>query len=146
MTQFRQTWAGRLLPWIAGSLLITTSVGCQARGNVSGRVTFQGKPLVFGTVLLVAADGTAHQGTIDENGNYTIASVPTGRARVAINSPDPTAPVANKSGIKDLEGDRRRAELKIRWVPIPPHYGDPNKSDLTLEVKGGKNPHNLELK
>jgi hypothetical protein len=109
-------------------------------------VTFRGKALVHGTVLLVAADGTAHQGTIDESGSYTIASVPAGRARLAVNSPDPTTPVANKSGIKDVEGDRRRADLKTRWVAIPGHYGDPNKSDLTLEVKTGKNPHDLELK
>jgi hypothetical protein len=38
--------------------LLALVVGCAGRGDVSGRVTYKGKALVFGTVQMAAADKT----------------------------------------------------------------------------------------
>jgi hypothetical protein len=39
--------------------------------------------------------------------------------------------------------DPQRAK---RYVAIPAQYGDPSKSNLTYEVKSGKQEHDIDLK
>ena len=51
---------------IAGAVLVALSmVGCAGRGNVSGKVTFQNKSLLWGTVLIEGSDGGHRQGSIE---------------------------------------------------------------------------------
>src|SRR5438132_3725963 len=69
--------------------LLTPIVGCGGKGDVSGQVTFKGKPLVFGTVQFEANDKTFKQGNINRDGTYSIDGVPVGEAKVAVNSPNP---------------------------------------------------------
>lgn len=134
----------------AGAALLTLALlGCQGRGDVSGTVTFQNKPVVYGTVLLVASDGRAHQGNIAEDGAYAVRGVAAGPARVAVSSPDPATPLMAREDARRAEDEqemRRRAALRGRWFAIPATYGDPAKSPLTVEVRGGDNHHDIELK
>ena len=37
-------------------LVAMIAAGCQSKGNISGKVTYKGKPLVYGTVLFVCSD------------------------------------------------------------------------------------------
>lgn len=37
-------------------------------------------------------------------------------------------------------------ERAKRYVPIPPQYGDPDKTKLSYEVKSGKQEHDIDLK
>jgi hypothetical protein len=132
----------------ASTLLACAVLGCQGRGDVSGMVMFQKKPLVFGTVMVVGSDGQIHQGNINADGSYTVTGVSLGEARIAVNSRAPDAPVVRKSEYKEdpnSETARQRAALKAQWFPIPAKYGDPNTSGLTLEVKRGTNAHPIEL-
>lgn len=131
-----------------GIVLIAAAAGCQGTGNVSGKVTYKDKPLVYGTVLIVASDGTIHQGSIREDGTYTVQGIQVGEARVAVNSPDPTTPLMRRAEPQgaELEEDRRRKSLKPKWFAIPADYGDPNKSGLKLQVRGGANAHDIDLK
>ncbi|HEV3260307.1 MAG TPA: hypothetical protein VG013_25860, partial [Gemmataceae bacterium] len=45
-------------PCWAFGLLVIIAVGCQGKGDVSGKVTYKDKPLVFGTVLFEGNDGS----------------------------------------------------------------------------------------
>src|SRR5262245_12552308 len=100
------------------ALLALAVLGCQHRGDLSGTVTYQAKPLVYGTVLVVASDGNTHQGPIGEDGSYSVHGVLVGPARVAVNSPDPGTPLVS-SPDEQREADksemRRRAALRARW-------------------------------
>jgi hypothetical protein len=120
-------------------------MGCAGRGDVSGKVTYKGKPLVFGTVQLEAADKTLKQGIIETDGSYSIEGVPTGEAKVAVNSPNP------KSG--DFQPLQREGQPPPPprpdfpgWVPIPAAYQDISKPRLTFTVKSGQNTFDIELK
>jgi hypothetical protein len=129
-------------------LVALAAAGCAGKGDVSGSVTYQGKPLVYGTVLLVDHEGNIHQPGIQEDGSYSVKGVSPGEALVAVNSPNPAAPVITLPGGEqpsDPEDERRRAALRQKWFPIPEHYGDPNRSELKLEVKPGPNLHDLKL-
>jgi hypothetical protein len=131
------------------ALLALAVLGCQNRGDLSGTVTHQDRPLVYGTVLVVASDGNAHQGPIEEDGRYTVRGVLAGPARLAINSPDPGTPLVSRDDncrdADDLEM-QRRAALRAKWFAIPGKYGDPGTSELSVEVRKGENKHDIRLK
>jgi hypothetical protein len=112
---------------------------------VSGKVSYKGKPLVFGTVQFEASDKTFKQGNIDRDGSYFIEGVPAGLAKVAVNSPNP------KSGdFQPLQREGRpppppRPQIP-GWFPIPAEYQDLSKPRLTYTVRSGPNTFDIELK
>jgi hypothetical protein len=128
--------------------LAMSGLGCQRTGNVAGKVSYQNKPVVFGTIMVVASDGNIHQASIREDGSYSVQGVRVGEARIAVNSSDPTAPLVTKPGQMGAnpEENQRRADLRTKWFPLPKDLGDPNKSGLKVQVKGGDNNHNIPLK
>ena len=45
-------------------LLALSTLGCQNKGDVSGKVTYKEKPVPYGTVLFVGTDGASVQAPI----------------------------------------------------------------------------------
>jgi hypothetical protein len=127
---------------------VLAGLGCQRTGNVAGKVTYQDQAVVYGTVLVLGSDGTVHQGNIREDGSFNVTGIRIGEARLAVSSPDPNTAVASRGELSAEESAerQRRAALKPKWFPIPNGLADPNKSGLKLEVKGGENLHNIQLK
>jgi hypothetical protein len=132
MTRRRTIAAGLLA-------LFAFAPGCgPGTSPVTGKVTFRGKPVVWGSVTLKAADGSIHQIGINLDGTYRLERVPVGPAGVGVSSPDP-APSARA---RQLGGD----EVRTRpgpppvppgaWFPLPDKYGDPATSGLTIQVGG----------
>ena len=81
--------------------LLAVAPGCGPRtGTAAGKVTYQGKPVVWGSVTLRAADGSLHQAGINLDGTYRVDRVPAGPAQVGVSSPDPT-PSARVRGNED---------------------------------------------
>jgi hypothetical protein len=134
-----------LRPPVALALLALVALGCGGRGNVSGKVTYQGKFLVFGTVLFEGSDGSLRQGNIASDGSYTVRDVAPGEAKVAVSSLNPKSsdfiPMQREGG----KPPPPRPEFP-GWFPIPPKYDAPFTSGLTYPIKGGNNEINIELK
>ena len=133
-----------------------SAVGCGGgTADVSGKVTFKGKPVVYGTVVVVGSDGIPKSGAIQPDGTYRVSGVTLGAARLAVTSPRPpgsqTAPKKQGRDVDDDEKPRpdppppAPPEVIQNWVAIPEKYGDPAKSELTVEVKSGS-PHDIDLK
>jgi hypothetical protein len=139
--------SGRSLfrPLVGLGLLALAAVGCQGRGDVTGKVTYKGNPLVFGTVQFEGSDGTLRQSNIEPDGSYSVTGVATGEAKVAVSSINPKSsdfqPLQREGGPKP----RPRPEIK-GWFPIPDKYDEPSKSGLTYTIKPGANKIDIELK
>jgi hypothetical protein len=127
------------------SLLALVVAGCQNKGDVSGKVTYRGKPLVYGTVLFDGGDGGTVQAMIQSDGSYSARGVTTGEAHVAVNSPDPKS-IASHAHFKDPAKQPPPPPDVPGWFEIPPKYSATTTSGLTCPIKGGPNTFNIELK
>jgi hypothetical protein len=144
-------------------------------GDVSGKVTYQGKTVVCGSVILVGPDGMTKVGAIQQDGTYQLKGVGAGPAGVAVFSLDPARPLdpykaAQTHGKAATEpasdadrnpdygrvvasppNDRSNwAEPNVdrsKWFALPKKYERVDQSGLTVEIKAGLNTGvDIELK
>jgi hypothetical protein len=129
------------------------AAGCGGTTDVSGTVTYQGKSVVFGTVVLFGADGVPKSGPIKPDGTFRVNGVKLGTAKVAVSSPRPpgSQPVGKGRGGRDADDkpppDEAPADPEVirNWVALPEKYTDPDKSGLTADVQPGR-PLDLDLR
>lgn len=144
------------------------AAGCGSKGNITGKVTYNGKPLTGGMVTFLPEEGkAAFNAKIDKEGNYHLAKVSIGKMRigvVSLSSRLPPSPMmakmmkemkAKKKEFTKEELDKMPAEYRetlspsselANEVPIPKQYNDPEKSGLEYTVIGGEQEYNIELK
>lgn len=126
-------WCG-----IAG-MMLSLLTGCgggsktNPTGEVYGKVTVGGQPLVEGRVNLTSKNGVGSGGDLKPDGSYTVdGSLPVGVYDVFITFNIPPAKVGTP------------AENVMKTVP--PKYLSQAKSGLTAEVKKGRTEYNFDLK
>lgn len=135
-------------------MLVFLLAGCgRNTGDVSGKVTYQGKPLVCGSVQFAGSDGQPRLSAIDKEGNYSLKNALAGENRILVFSLDPRreAEAARRNRMnnpgKPIEEPSVDPELSKRWFPIPEKYSDPQKSDLVFTIQAGKmNTYDIDLK
>jgi hypothetical protein len=136
-------------------LAVLGLTGCgKGQGVVTGTVTFKDRPLVHGSVVILASDGIPRNAHILPGGTYTLPDVPCGDAKLAVHSPDPAQmdELLHAEKIKVQKGVSQSLERKLpdidraKWFPIPPAYGNFEKSGLELSVQEGSNSFDIRLK
>jgi hypothetical protein len=151
-----RSFVRRLAP--AGVLfLLVTLAGCGSSGTVSGKVTYKAKALTGGTVLFTSPGKVTKSSPIGEDGSYTIANIPTGPVKIAVETtsaqagkPPPASmqpppgvnlpPEAAKSGVYGARSTKKASAEKI-----PDRYENPETSGKTYTVKPGAQTHNIDL-
>jgi hypothetical protein len=133
-------------PWVAfftlGAGLCT--LGC-GNANMSGHVTFDKKPIVFGTLQVVGPDSSLHQCQIATDGSYALNDIPPGDVKVAITSIEPKSigkNILHRQGVNPGSNYDHIAG----WFPIPDKYSDFNNSGLNYTLGRGGNTIDIELK
>jgi hypothetical protein len=130
--------------------------GCAAgHGTLSGKVTYKGKTVASGNVVVVGADGIVRYGKIETDGSYSVADVPVGEAKIGVNSPnpvpDPVVVAAANTGAK--RGGRSQqnpisstptSDPKL-WFALPEKYAEVQTSGLTANVQKGQTTHDIPL-
>ena len=79
---------------------------------LTGNVTASGKPVVFGTITVLASDNRTYTAPIRPDGTYVIKNIPPGPVQVAVSSPNPRpsfAPPSAPAQADPGDGGRRPA-------------------------------------
>ncbi|AMV25935.1 hypothetical protein VT84_16170 [Gemmata sp. SH-PL17] len=128
--------------------------GCgKSHADVSGSVSYHGRPVVYGTVSVIGADQMTYYGHIQPDGTFTVPRVPVGPARVGVYSPDPYYELPVPQSVK-LQMEQARKESGVeappkppkgQWFKIPQKYADPLTSGVTAEVVSPTTPLELKL-
>ncbi len=121
-----------------------------SRATITGRVSFQGKPVIWGSVVVVGADGRIASGKIESDGTYRVEDAATGPVSLGVISRDPLV----QNWASNIKATRSRPTAKAftaspvdrkKWFPLPLHYEDPAQSGLTAKLKRGGNEHDIQL-
>ena len=130
------------LPRTVLGLALLGLAGCGGgRGDLGGRVTYQGKDVESGSVTAVGSDGVPKTGFIAD-GRYEVKDLPAGAVKLAVSSPDPakTPRRSLRGAPPPVKGDR------TGWFPLPEKYSDLATSGLTADLAAGPNAHDIDLK
>jgi hypothetical protein len=147
---------------------IMGTTGCSGgRGNVSGKVTFRGRPVMIGSVVMIAKDEKPVTGRLEEDGSYSLKDVPVGEVQVGVVSRDPDIAAnraramsmiakyaakrkaAGKDNARDmprLEASPASARAKRKWVRLPKDVEFPDRSGITTTIQRGDNTFDVDLK
>jgi len=138
--------------WI--TVLSMLVAGCGAsRGRISGKVSYQGKPLTAGTVFFQPTQGgkdaAALSSGIGKDGAYQIKNIPLGEYKVYVRTPkaDFKMPIpGGKAPASSADTMPGKGDSSASVVEVPEKYGKPDSSGLTYTVKKGDQPFDIDLK
>jgi len=133
-------------------------VGCGegGKGDISGKVTYNGQPIPWGRVSFASEVGNKVTTTGQiVKGNYTVSNCPAGPAKIAVESfaaPTPSAkpsPMTKDMASKMFPGggppEPPPPDVVGKVVKIPAKYTDPGQSGLTYTVQRGPQTHDIAL-
>ena len=132
------------------ALIITTAAITHRPATLTGRVTLNGRPVIWGSVLVVAHDGRSAAGRIEPDGTYTVTDAPVGEVTISVSSPDPLV----QHYATQIKTSRERipvsqwAALPVdrkQWFLIPKRYEDAKTSGLTMTLGHGSNKQDIAL-
>ena len=127
------------MPRSCSILVFTLLIGCQGKGDLSGKVTYKEKPVLVGSVLAVGSDGIPKSCVI-ENGGYRIEGLPAGEIKLSVSSPNP----AQQRVAQRKPGAGATSATNKEWYAIPEKYAAFETSGLTATVRGRTN-HDIKL-
>lgn len=143
--------------WLVGLLAISI-VGCGGynygpTGKITGKLTFQGKPLAAGTAVsfMQMEKGFLAFGLTDPEGKFSVKSwnngdMPVGKYKVML-APSTTAnATAANSASAEEAFDKPEIVAPPVSVDFPKKYRDTATSGLEFEVKAGNNDFEIDLK
>ena len=109
--------------------LALLAAGCGGNNaTISGKVTYKGRAVASGAVVVRNPDNTASKGAIQPDGTYAVSGVARGRVQIGVLSARP-------------EKERMRDGFAL-----PRQYGKPGVSGLECEVTGSRVTHDIEMK
>ena len=147
--------SGRFRPPCYLTLLGGCGDGLPERGKVTGKVTFNGKPVPEGTVTFYPETGRSATGRIQPDGTYTLTTFDEGDGAI-VGPHEVTIEAVRFAGAPQRQelrrGDRRGqgrkvvrpAAMNAQWL-VPEKYAVRGQSGLTREVKSGTNTIDFTL-
>jgi hypothetical protein len=144
----------RLPPRAAAALtvgLALAAAGCGGgTATVSGTVTYRGKPVPGGSVVLYCADKQIVRGLIGPDGAYRIPNVPPGPAAVTVQAharvPDGLRLAQKLPPVQDgpIPPDAAPGPAD-KVAAVPPRYSLPEESGLSVVVGRGPTTFDIPL-
>ncbi len=124
--------------------------GCGGSGvsqaEVSGRVTYRGRPLPGGVVTFISARGLSGTAAVGSDGSYQVLA-PVGDLKVSVDNRMLRKPGGRPAGYRvggRPEGEALRP-LTGTYVPLPEKYAAAETSGLSCHVSRGAQTFDIRL-
>jgi hypothetical protein len=135
------------------ALVALAAAGCGApsTGALRGKVLYDGAPVRGGSVTFHCAGGRSILTGILADGTYAVDNLPPGPARVCVDTRE-LDPAQRKAYAYEPPAGAKKAlpgggtAPAAAYVAVPLKYADPETTDLTVEVKGGRQTFDLTMK
>src|SRR5438128_758039 len=75
---------------LLGAIGIIGLCGCGRTATMTGKVSYKGRPVIYGSVIILHADNTARSGIIQADGGYTVEGIQPGTVKIGVISRDPS--------------------------------------------------------
>jgi hypothetical protein len=136
---------------LLATLACPLSGGCGSRtATVSGRVTFRGKPVNNGSVIVYCSDKQIVRGNLGTDGTYTIPNVPYGSSTVTVQSHSRVpAGLRMAQNLPPSSGGPVQPIVEhgdTLPVALPQKYSVPEESGLRVVVEDGPVTFDIDLK
>jgi hypothetical protein len=149
----------RIAVWL---ILVATVAGCGSDldlAPVTGRVTFNGKPVTEGEITFLPDNGPQAAGMIQPDGTFRLTTLSpgdgavVGRHQVSIRATTVTGgSMAPATFEQEMEWAQQGAKSggqilipgTVTWL-VPEKYSNPETSELTAEVQSGENSFEFNL-
>jgi hypothetical protein len=141
-------------PYLLGALgiLCVVFIGTKISANsergpkgrtINGTVSYKGKTVVFGAVVIIDSDGLPKAGSILPDGTFSIEKVISSTPKIAVSSPPPPgAKVAAAKGRDAIDPEKKPSnvpqlppEVAKNWFPLPDNFGEHHRSGITTEIQ-----------
>jgi hypothetical protein len=152
-TRLRMAWR---LAFLLLTVLTLSSCASVKRGDVHGKVSRGGRPIIYGSVVLIGSNDIPVTGRINADGTYAVSGVPAGAVRVAVVSPDPATPLPDRQLPWErnpkaplLPPKRRPMAPEVdrrKWFALPKQYEMADTSGITTTIHSGDNTFDIDLK
>ncbi len=125
--------------------------GCApGQGDVSGQVTFKGRPVTSGVISFHCQDGRRDVFNARiQDGRYAIQGIPEGETLVTVvgqtGQAEKPAPAPEKPGGAGDGAPAADPALQTMVNTLPRRYADPDQSGLNFRVGAGAQTHDLDL-
>ena len=147
MTPPHHRFATALFPALA-----LAAAGCGNGLNdctLTGQVTYQGKPVVYGVVIVQGASGIKRSRPIQPDGRYIVEGLPAGPVKITVEGPpeppDPATRLSQPTHRPAGPPPNLPVIDRSKWVQLPEKYADPDQSGLATTVKRGTNPFDIDM-
>lgn len=117
--------------------------------TLEGSVTLNGTPIPLALIIVRSENATADF-VVREEGKYKVPSVPLGLVKIGVDTEAMRGEVISRnmaSAYKGPDGKMKEEQAKkLKFVPVPAKYADPETSGLEFEIIKGSNTFNIILK
>jgi hypothetical protein len=138
----------RFLITFLQTLALMTLMGCGNTSEVRGTVKVNGETVNSGNIVFIAEDGHQESAVIMD-GSYAIPKAPIGKVKITIVSTKPTAGIPHAGRMAgappEIQAKASGTSGPKKFVDVPKKYSDEKTTDLTYEVKSGKQEYNIDL-
>ncbi|RLS27092.1 MAG: hypothetical protein DWH70_01305 [Planctomycetota bacterium] len=137
-------------------LSILVAVGCgqvayeipDTGATLEGAITLNGTPIPLALIIVRSQTATADF-VVREEGKYKVPSVPLGLVKIGVDTEAMRGEVISRgmaSAYKGPDGKVKEDQAKkLKFVPVPARYADPETSGLEFEIKKGSNTFDIIL-